>query len=813
MIKYKGRLLLLAMAMMCVPIVPLEGHAAQQRAEVILAESLGPKVIVAGNKTQSNYWIKIENVETNVTEVKAAVWSEMGGQDDLEWYQAVQDTTGAYVINVPIINHKTAGKYYADIYTVGNDSSTMYLKGTKFQVDNISGGSINVTDVNSETGTFQLHIENIESLSGISGIRVPVWSKSDQSDLHWYTAQEQSDGIYLVQVNIKNHNYRYAKYYADVYAIAGNGIEKYLGGKQVTINMPTPQVIAKGDDEETNYVVSVIGVPLSEEPKKIKVAVWSQKNGQDDLKWYDGNRDKNGNYTMDIPVVNHQTSGLYFADVYAGAGTEYIGGVKFSVTEPSVQQIKIAKKSDGAGTFDVVLTGLSSKSGVSKIRVPVWSKSDQSDLYWYTATKQSDGNYAANVNIANHNYNYGKYYADIYLNTQNGISKYLGGKTVIMNVPKAKIRVAGNSEQTIFWLAANDVGTPGGVKSVDFAVWSQKNGQDDLKWYTSVNTNSGTWAAETIIANHKTDGKYYVDVYMTDMQGKKTFLGSTTFVVEGPKVSSVKLTNYNEGQGTFDVLIDGVRSMAGIDSVRVAVWSSQNQNDLKWYDAEMLSDGTYQMTANIRNHQNNIGNYYAHVYVTDKNGIYIYAGKAECSLLNVSSVLYPIMGKSSVSVEQMMAYYLARAEYPTFYSLCDAPTLRDFCRIYLEECNAEGVKAEVAFCQAMKETNFLRYGGSVKITQFNFAGIGSTGNGVGGNKFSTVREGIRAQVQHLKAYASAEPLSQACVDPRFSYVARNTAPYTEWLGIKENPYGKGWATAPNYGYQIVNMIKQLKSVF
>jgi hypothetical protein len=64
---------------------------------------------------------------------------------------------------------------------------------------------------------------------------------------------------------------------------------------------------------------------------------------------------------------------------------------------------------------------------------------------------------------------------------------------------------------------------------------------------------------------------------------------------------------------------------------------------------------------------------------------------------------------------------------------------------------------------------------------------------------------VRAQVQHLKAYASTDGLNQPCVDTRFQHVRRGTAHYVEWLGIQENPYGRGWATAKNYGYNIVNM--------
>lgn len=166
---------------------------------------------------------------------------------------------------------------------------------------------------------------------------------------------------------------------------------------------------------------------------------------------------------------------------------------------------------------------------------------------------------------------------------------------------------------------------------------------------------------------------------------------------------------------------------------------------------------------------------------------------------------YEIMGNTNTSLAQMVAYYNANNVYPEFYASSDAPSIEAFCQIYLEECQAEGLKAEVAFCQAMLETGFLRYGGDVQINQYNFAGLGATGNGAPGNSFGSVRVGVRAQVQHLKAYASTAELNNPQVDSRFKYVERGTAPYVEWLGQKENPYVKGWATAKNYGYNIVNL--------
>ncbi|WP_462348884.1 RICIN domain-containing protein [Holdemanella biformis] len=189
---------------------------------------------------------------------------------------------------------------------------------------------------------------------------------------------------------------------------------------------------------------------------------------------------------------------------------------------------------------------------------------------------------------------------------------------------------------------------------------------------------------------------------------------------------------------------------------------------------------------------------------------------------DVQVSLTKIMGTSQTSVAQMVRYYKANASgYDTFKAKYEgkydgslakggASTIERFAQIFYEEANAEGVKAEIAFTQCMKETGFLKYGGDVLPNQYNFAGIGATG-GVHGAKFKNVRTGIRAQIQHLKAYASTSPLKNACVDPRFNYVTRNTAPYVEWLGIKENPNGHGWASAKNYGYDIVGMVKVLLS--
>lgn len=196
---------------------------------------------------------------------------------------------------------------------------------------------------------------------------------------------------------------------------------------------------------------------------------------------------------------------------------------------------------------------------------------------------------------------------------------------------------------------------------------------------------------------------------------------------------------------------------------------------------------------------NDLKSYYMH---------YIQNGKAEGR--NAESQIYhSVITKSTTTVNQMVNYYNAKASYPAYYAATDAPDIRTFCQIYYDEATKEGVDPALAFTQSMKETAFLKFTGQVKIEQFNFAGMGVTDASTNEDSYQNVREGIRAHVQHLKAYAVKNPtFSNAVVDKRYTpwfvKTCSGTAPYIEWLGISENPSGFGWATAKGYGYSILN---------
>ena len=162
-----------------------------------------------------------------------------------------------------------------------------------------------------------------------------------------------------------------------------------------------------------------------------------------------------------------------------------------------------------------------------------------------------------------------------------------------------------------------------------------------------------------------------------------------------------------------------------------------------------------------------------------------------------------IMGAAVATAEQMRTYI--KAKNPKV-----AQSVLNMVPLYLSEGAAEGVRGDIAFAQSCLETgNFGFAGSAVTLDQNNFCGMGVTANGLKGNSFSTAQLGIRAQVQHLKAYASTEPLKNECIDPRFKYVARGCAEVVEWLGQKENPQGKGWATGAGYGEKIITILNSI----
>lgn len=167
-----------------------------------------------------------------------------------------------------------------------------------------------------------------------------------------------------------------------------------------------------------------------------------------------------------------------------------------------------------------------------------------------------------------------------------------------------------------------------------------------------------------------------------------------------------------------------------------------------------------------------------------------------------------IAGAAHATAAQMIAYIqLKNKQVPQ--------SVIDMIPLYISEGEAEGIRGDIAFAQSCLETGnfvFKPSDTAVTLAQNNFCGMGVTSYGKKGNSFSTPQQGIRAQIQHLKAYANNEPLVNPCVDPRFKYVTRGSSKYVEWLGIKENPSGVGWAGGANYGSKILTILSNILNI-
>lgn len=169
--------------------------------------------------------------------------------------------------------------------------------------------------------------------------------------------------------------------------------------------------------------------------------------------------------------------------------------------------------------------------------------------------------------------------------------------------------------------------------------------------------------------------------------------------------------------------------------------------------------------------------------------------KSQSALGICPGLIDQIMGHGNTSQVNLMMF-LKNNNEAALQNFPDLP------KIYREEGVIEGVNYDIAFCQMCLETSFLRFGGDVKASQNNFAGIGAIGGNASGASFASARVGVRAQIQHLKAYASKEPLVQELVDPRFRFVSRGSAVLVDQLSGR-------WAADPLYGKKIMAMVRRL----
>ena len=380
-----------------------------------------------------------------------------------------------------------------------------------------------------------------------------------------------------------------------------------------------------------DVVISNVKAPNGVET--VSVPIWSEINGQDDIIWYTANRQNNGTYTVNVKASAHKNStGLYNIHLYYIQKDGQLTGVGGTTTQVFIgktpEQLKpkasfaIENNNAKAGTFDAVITNISAPLGVKEVLVPSWSlENGQDDLIWHKATKQNDGSYRVTIKASEHKNSLGNYRADVYI-VDNANQRHYVTETIVdvkHNKPVGTISVVNNNNDTgTFDVIISDVYGSKGVRTVQVPIWSEKDGQDDIRWYEATRQANGTYTVNVQATNHKNStGLYNIHLYYILNDGSQVGVGGTTTTLEfrnAKTKTQTYITNVNSEAGSYTVVVDQAPQGRQIKNIRVAVWSESNQGNLSWYNTAPTGTHT-EINVSTVNHKNLIGNYTTHVYV------------------------------------------------------------------------------------------------------------------------------------------------------------------------------------------------------
>ena len=588
------------------------------------------------NNVNGSFDVVISNVSApyGVSVVSVPVWSEANGQDDIIWYTATQQANGTYKVSVDSSRHKdSVGKYNVHLYYVRNDGQLVGVGGTTTNVSVIKPqGKISIQNRNSETGDFDIVVSGISSPGGLKEVSLPTWSEANgQDDIKWYNAERQADGTYRKRVRLSDHKNVEGEYNVHLYYVQNDGSLVGVNGTKTTISIEKPKVQGKISIQNRNSETGDFDIVVSDivSPgglKGVSLPTWSEANGQDDIKWYNAERQPDGTYRKRVRVSDHKNvEGEYNIHLYYVQNDGKLvgaGGIKTNVSLGKPKgNISIQNKNNVNGSFDVVISNVSAPYEVSAVSVPVWSDANgQDDIIWYTATQQANGTYKVTVESSKHKDSVGKYHIHLYYVRNDGQLVGVGGTTTNVSAvkPQGKISIQNrNSETGDFDIVVSDIVSPGGLKGVSLPTWSEANGQDDIKWYNAERQPDGTYRKRVRASDHNNvQGEYNVHLYYVQNDGRLVGAGGikTNVSISKPQ-GKISIQNKNNDTGEFDIVVSGIVAPEGLKTVYLPTWSEANgQDDVQWYTADRQADGTYRKHVYARDHKNNAGEYNVHLY-------------------------------------------------------------------------------------------------------------------------------------------------------------------------------------------------------
>lgn len=576
---------------------------------------------------------EVTTTETTVTESDTTVTSTTESKTS-EATTTAQQEAGATAAKEANPAAKTSPALARTVAST-SEATTTTASSARKKVETVIQNAVALT-AHEGKGTFDILISNLSEPSTIKSVQAAVWSvKNGQDDLKWYPVSiSNSSG--KATINIQNHGNQTDNYIVHVYIQYKNGALLGIDAGNIAI-----QKVPSNHEIVTNFDKTGLQIALktnqSFDLRNVKFAIWGEKNGQDDLKWYSAS----STGTLSIPYKNLAGFDKYQVHAYLDQNRRMNGLTTTSttLTSPTVAS-SVSKVNDAKYKIEIKNV----PAYITSIQVPVWSDNKgQDDIKWYTANKKSDNSYEVIVNIGDHKGDTGKYHAHIYGKSD------MGNSTIGLAItPDFKVDSLGNAKGNVvvknvnhqngsFDVLVTDIVAPAGLKEILVPIWSKENGQDDLKWYSAKKQSDGSYKVSVSASNHKfSNGDYLIHTYLKDDAGKLSFLNATTTSLNlASFTGNIALSPVNPNDYTFVTTISNVGAFAGIKAVKVAVWSeADGQNDLRWYTATKLSSNQYTALIRLANHYYSNGTYQVHVYYELNNGKTIGLG---ASSLNVTT--------------------------------------------------------------------------------------------------------------------------------------------------------------------------------
>ena len=491
--------------------------------------------------------------------------------------------------------------------------------------------SADLTIAKSESdGTFTITAKNLQGLDGYEEVKIPFWSHANgMKDIIWYTPSRQADGSYTVTAKASDHENADGKYEAQVFYVDAKGQNKFVKKAFIDYTAPKPSAdltITKSESDGT-FTITAKNLQGFDGYKEVKIPFWSHANGMKDIIWYTPSRQADGSYTVTAKASDHENAdGKYEAQVFyvdAKGQNKFVKKAFIDYTAPKPSADLTITKSESDGTFTITAKNLQGLDGYEEVKIPFWSHANgMKDIIWYTPTRQADGSYTVTAKASDHENADGKYEAQVFYVDAQGQNKFVKKAFIDyknQSRPTGTLLIQNNNKDTgTFDVIIKDVYSPKGVRTVQVPTWSDKDGQDDIRWYEATRQSNGDYKVSVKASDHKNStGKYHIHLYYIQNDGSRIGVGGTTTEIEFRNAqikTQTGIKNVNSGAGTYTVTVDQAPQGRQIKKISVAVWSESNQSNLYWYDAIPTNAHT-EVNVSTINHKNLVGNYTTHVYV------------------------------------------------------------------------------------------------------------------------------------------------------------------------------------------------------